>query len=51
MEWVGIPIHSIAYELSSEHLKAMASLAEGAYIESSADSASFRIGNLLNAEM
>ncbi len=51
MEWVGIPIHSIAYELSSDHLKAMASLAEGAYIESSAESASFRIGNLLNAEM
>ncbi len=51
MEWVGIPIHAIAYELSSDHLKAMAGLAEGAYIESSADSASFRIGNLLNAEM
>lgn len=51
MEWVGIPIHAIAYELTSEHLKAMASLAEGAYIESSAESASYRIGNLLNAEM
>ena len=51
MEWIGIPIHSIAYELSSEHLKAMASLAEGAYIESSAESASYRIGNLLNSEM
>lgn len=51
MEWTGIPIHSIAYELSSEHLKAMASLAEGAYIESSAESASYRIGNLLNSEM
>jgi len=51
MEWLGIPIHSIAYELTSEHLKSMAGLAEGAYIESSAESASFRIGNLLNAEM
>ncbi len=51
MEWTGIPIHSIAYELSSDHLKAMAGLAEGAYIESSAESASYRIGNLLNSEM
>ncbi len=51
MEWTGIPIHSIAYELSSTHLKAMAALAEGAYIESSAESASYRIGNLLNSEM
>ena len=51
MEWTGIPIHAIAYELSSDHLKAMASLAEGAYIESSAESASYRIGNLLNSEM
>jgi len=51
MEWTSIPIHAIAYELSSDHLKAMASLAEGAYIESSAESASYRIGNLLNSEM
>ncbi|MEZ5476895.1 MAG: vWA domain-containing protein [Thiolinea sp.] len=51
LEWSGIPIHSIAYELSSDHLKALAALAEGAYIESSAGSASYRIGNLLNAEM
>lgn len=51
MEWTGIPIHSIAYELSSDHLKAMAALAEGAYVESSAESASYRIGNLLNSEM
>ncbi|OED43851.1 hypothetical protein AB833_02850 [Chromatiales bacterium (ex Bugula neritina AB1)] len=51
LEWTGIPIHSIAYELSSDHLKAMAALAEGAYIESSAESASYRIGNLLNSEM
>jgi Ca-activated chloride channel family protein len=51
MEWTGIPIHAIAYELSSDHLKAMASLAEGAYVESSAESASYRIGNLLNSEM
>ena len=51
LEWSGIPIHSIAYELKSDHLKALASLAEGAYIESSADSASYRIGNLLNSEM
>ena len=51
LELIGIPIHAIAYELSSDHLKSMARLAEGAYIESSADSASYRIGNLLNAEM
>jgi Ca-activated chloride channel family protein len=51
LEWSGIPIHTIAYELSSEHLKQMAALAEGAYIKSSANSASYRIGNLLNSEM
>lgn len=51
LEWAGIPIHTIAYELSSEHLKQMAALAEGAYIKSSASSASYRIGNLLNSEM
>lgn len=51
LEWSGIPIHAIAYELSSDHLKGLASLAEGAYIESSAGSASYRIGNLLNSEM
>ena len=51
LEWAGVPIHSIAYELSSEHLKQMAALAEGAYIKSSANSASYRIGNLLNSEM
>ncbi|MFK7892258.1 MAG: VWA domain-containing protein, partial [Granulosicoccus sp.] len=51
MEWSGIVIHSIAYELSSEPLRALAGLAEGAYIESSTGSASYRIGNLLNAEM
>ncbi len=51
LEWAGIPIHTIAYELDSEHLKQMAALAEGAYIKSSASSASYRIGNLLNSEM
>ncbi len=51
LEWSGIPVHSIAYELSSAHLKELAGLAEGAYIESSAGSASYRIGNLLNSEM
>ena len=51
LEWAGIPIHTIAYELDSEHLKKMAALAEGAYIKSSASSASYRIGNLLNSEM
>ncbi len=51
LEWAGVPIHSIAYELDSEHLKQMAALAEGAYIKSSARSASYRIGNLLNSEM
>ncbi len=51
LEFSGIPVHSIAYELKSEHLRALAALAEGAYIESSAGSASYRIGNLLNSEM
>ena len=51
LEVVGIPIHTIAYELSSPALKDMASLAEGSYTESSTGSASFRIGNLLNSEM
>lgn len=51
LEWSGIPIHSIAYELKSDHLKALSGLAEGAYVESSASSASYRIGNLLNSEM
>lgn len=51
MEAAGIPIHTIAYELSSPALKDMASWAEGAYTESTTGSASFRIGNLLNSEM
>jgi len=51
LEYAGIPIHTIAYEISSDHLKALSTLAEGAYIESSAGSASYRIGNLLNSEM
>lgn len=51
LEQIGIPVHTIAYELSSPALKDMASWAEGAYTESSTGSASFRIGNLLNAEM
>lgn len=51
LEVQGTPIHTIAYELSSAELKEMASLAEGAYTESSTGSASFRIGNLLNSEM
>ncbi|OMH33780.1 VWA domain-containing protein [Motiliproteus sp. MSK22-1] len=51
LEWTGIPIHTIAYELKSDHLKQMAGLVEAAYIESSSESASYRIGNLLNAEM
>ncbi len=51
LEWSGIPIHSIAYEITSEELRALAGLAEGAYIESKAESASYRIGNLLNSEM
>jgi len=51
MRFARIPIHTIAYELSSDHLKEMASLVEAAYIESSASAASYRIGNLLNSEM
>ena len=51
LEWSGIPIHSIAYEVQSDELKQLSSLAEGAYIAASAESASYRIGNLLNSEM
>lgn len=51
LEWSGIPVHSIAYEVTSDELRALSSLAEGAYIESKAESASYRIGNLLNSEM
>ncbi len=51
LEWSGIPVHTIAYEVKSDELKSLAGLAEGAYIESSVDSASYRIGNLLNSEM
>ncbi|HPY41243.1 MAG TPA: vWA domain-containing protein [Thiolinea sp.] len=51
LEAAGIPIHTIAYELKSDHLKALSGLAEGAYIESTTGNASYRIGNLLNAEM
>jgi len=51
LQWSGIPIHSIAYEVTSDELKQLSALAEGAYIESKAESASYRIGNLLNSEM
>jgi len=51
LEWSGIPVHTIAYEVQSDELKVLSSLAEGAYIPSTAESASYRIGNLLNSEM
>ena len=51
LKYTRIPIHTIAYELTSDHLKSMAGLVEAAYIESSVGSASYRIGNLLNSEM
>ncbi len=51
LEWSGMPVHSIAYEVQSDELKQLSGLAEGAYITSSAESASYRIGNLLNSEM
>jgi len=51
LRFARIPIHTIAYELSSDHLREMAGLVEAAYIESSVGSASYRIGNLLNSEM
>ena len=54
LEFSGIPVHSIAYEITDEaadELKSLSRLAEGAYVESSSESASYRIGNLLNAEM
>jgi len=51
LEWSGIPVHTIAYDIQSEELRSLSRLAEGAYIESSSTSASYRIGNLLNSEM
>ncbi len=51
LEWSGIPVHSIAYDITSDELRQLSRLAEGAYIESSSNSASYRIGNLLNSEM
>ncbi len=51
LQWSGIPVHTIAYDIQSEQLKSLSRLAEGAYIESSSTSASYRIGNLLNSEM
>ena len=51
LEYSGIPVHSIAYDIQSEELRSLSRLAEGAYIESSSTSASYRIGNLLNSEM
>ncbi len=51
LQWSGIPVHSIAYEVTSDELRQLSALAEGAYIESKAESASYRIGNLLNSEM
>jgi len=51
LEWSGIPIHSIAYEVTSDEMRQLSSLAEGAYVESNASSAAYRIGNLLNSEM
>jgi len=54
LQWSGIPVHTIAYEITDAaagELKLLSRLAEGAYVESSSESASYRIGNLLNAEM
>ncbi len=51
LSFSGIPVHAIAYEVQNDELKNLTRLAEGAYVESSTDSASYRIGNLLNAEM
>jgi len=51
LQWSGIPVHTIAYEVTSDDLQKLSGLAEGAYIESKAESASYRIGNLLNSEM
>lgn len=51
LSFSGIPVHAIAYEVQSDELRNLTRLAEGAYVESSAESASYRIGNLLNAEM
>ena len=51
LEWSGIPVHSIAYEVTSDEMRQLSSLAEGAYVEASAESAAYRIGNLLNSEM
>lgn len=48
---IGIPVHAIAYGLDLNELKDIASLVEASYTESSTDSASYNIGNLLNAQM
>lgn len=51
LQYSGVPVHTIAYDIQSDQLKSLSRLAEGAYIESSSTSASYRIGNLLNSEM
>lgn len=51
MKGIGIPVHSIAYGFESDDLKTIASLVEASYTKSSDKSASYNIGNLLNAQM
>ena len=51
IQMLQIPIHSIAYGFESSDLKAVSSLVEASYTESSTGSAAYQIGNLLNAQM
>lgn len=51
VQMLNIPVHSIAYGFESADLKAVSSLVEASYTESSTGSAAYQIGNLLNAQM
>jgi len=51
IQMLQIHIHSIAYGFESSDLKAVSSLVEASYTESSTGSAAYQIGNLLNAQM
>jgi Ca-activated chloride channel family protein len=48
---LGIPVHSIAYGFDSAELKSLSSLVEAAYLQADEGSASYKIGNVLNAEL
>lgn len=50
---VGIPVHTVAYgkDINAVELKKIAGLVEASFTNSSEDSASYNIGNLLNTQM